>query len=195
MPNPLSRQPHFKLLAWDDLVIWAGSKVATRGRGYQREGQVKDLAETAGGGLIAPVDGSERYLVQIRMDGEGRLESHCICPYTFDCKHGVVAVLEYLVQVAKDSAIPEADPQDPRLTWTSGDENDGADEDRDPDEAYGMALPPDVLAQVDALLVAKTKVELIDLIHGFMEKYPKVASELQDTIQLRSGDNRFLVDV
>lgn len=188
MPNPSIPSPHFESLSWDDLVTWAGSKVASRGRGYQREGRVKNLAVTVGGGLVASVDGSERYAVQVRMDWDGTLESYCTCPYTFDCKHGVAAVLEYLAQVAKDRSIPRADPQDPRLAWTSDDAADGLDEDGDPDKAHWTALSPDVQAQVDALLGEKTKTELIDLIHGFMEKYPEVASELQDAVQLNSGD-------
>ncbi len=185
MPTP---SQHFESLSWDDLVAWAGSKVAGRGRDYQREGRVKNLAMTAGGGLIASVVGSERYAVRVRMDEEGTLESRCTCPYEFDCKHGVATVLEYLTRVDQDRPVPNADPQDERLAWISGDDIDGDDGDPDAEDAYEPALSGDVPVRVDTLLNEMTKAELVKMIHGFVEKYPGVASELQDTVQLRAGD-------
>ncbi|MFO7597604.1 MAG: SWIM zinc finger family protein [Desulfocurvibacter africanus] len=177
---------HFESLSWDDLVTWAGSKIAGRGRDYQRKGRVKALAVTADGGLIASVIGSERYAVQVRMDAEGILKSQCTCPYELDCKHGVATVLEYLARVGQDRPIPKADPRDEPLAWKSDDDIDGDDE--DDADACGPALSKDVLAQVDTLLSEMTKADLVKMIQGFVEKYPEVASELQDTVQLRAGD-------
>ena len=122
--QPTPSQP-FESLSWDDLVTWAGSKVAGRGRTYQRQGRVEDLAVTEAGSLIASVVGSERYAVQVRLDTDGILESCCTCPYEFDCKHGVATVLEYLAQVGQDRPIPRADPRDERLARTSDVESDG----------------------------------------------------------------------
>ncbi len=183
--QPTPSQP-FDSLSWDDLVIWAGSAVAGRGRTYQRQGRVEDLAVTETGGLIASVIGSERYAVQVRLDADGILESYCTCPYEFDCKHGVATVLEYLAQVGQDRPIPRADPRDERLARTSDVEFDG--EEWDADDGDGPALSGDVLAQVDSLLNEMTKSELVKMIHGFVERYPAVASQLKDIVQLRTGD-------
>ncbi len=186
MPDKPTLPRHFESLSWDDLVTWAGSKIAARGRDYQRKGRVKELAITADGGLIASVIGSERYAVQVRIDAEGILESQCTCPYELDCKHGVATVLEYLDRVVQDRPIPKADPRGELLAWTSGDDIDG--DDGDYADACGPALSRDVLAQVDTLLSEMTKADLVKMVQGFVEKYPQVASELQDTVQLRTGD-------
>ena len=34
----------FEALTWNDLTDWAGSKIVSRGKNYQRNGYVKDLA-------------------------------------------------------------------------------------------------------------------------------------------------------
>ncbi|MEA5089004.1 SWIM zinc finger family protein [Solidesulfovibrio sp.] len=188
MSRKLTCHPQFESLSWDDLVTWAGSKVAGRGREYQRENRVKDLAVTETGGLIASVIGSDRYAVQVRMDTEGTLESHCTCPYGLDCKHGVATVLEYLARVGQDRPIPKADPQDERLAWTNGDEIEREDGDADGDDVFGPDLSRNALVQAETLLNAKTKRELVKMILGFVGTYPGVASALQDMVHLRAGD-------
>ena len=51
---------------------WAGGKIASRGKSYQRQGLVSDLAITDDGGLIAWVEGKERYAVKVVMNEENR---------------------------------------------------------------------------------------------------------------------------
>ena len=86
----------FRDLTWDDLEEWAGSKIVTRGRNYQRQGRVSDLVKTEDNCLIAWVDGTELYATKVTMEDDGLPDSICTCPYEFDCKHGVATVLEYL---------------------------------------------------------------------------------------------------
>ena len=62
----------FTNLTWDDLNEWAGSKIVTRGRSYQRQGRVSALAVTTDSALIAWVDGSERYATKVAMDEDVR---------------------------------------------------------------------------------------------------------------------------
>ena len=50
-------------LSWDDLAEWAGSRSVDRGRTYQRQGRVHDLAISEDGWLLATVTGGARYAV------------------------------------------------------------------------------------------------------------------------------------
>lgn len=188
MSSNLNKSQPFDSLSWDDLVTWAGSKVADRGREYQREGRVKDLAVTEIGGLIASVVGSGQYEVQVHMDEHGILESHCTCPYGLDCKHGVATVLEYLARVGQDRPVPKVEQQDKRQGWTNGNERGGEAFEDDGDEIYGPDLSRKILVQVENLLNTKSKVELVTMILGFVENYPGIASSLLDMVQLRDGD-------
>jgi len=188
MSSKMNKSQPFDALSWDDIVTWAGSKIAGRGRRYQYEGRVEDLALTDTGSLIASVLGSEQYEVQIRMDEDGILESHCTCPYGFDCKHGVATVLEYLTRIDQGKQTPMADPQDERLAWTSISAIDEEEDREDDDEVYGPDLSRKILVQVENLLNTKTKAELVKMILGFVETYPGIASALLDMVQLRDGD-------
>jgi uncharacterized Zn finger protein len=81
MPRKGTRADRFADLAWNDLEDWAGGKILSRGRKYQQQGRVADLAVTDDGALIAWVDGSERYATRVAVDEEGLPESVCTCPY------------------------------------------------------------------------------------------------------------------
>jgi len=102
-------------LSWDDINIWAGGKIASRGRTYQRQGHVSGLAVADDGALVAWVEGTERYATRVTIGAEGQLESECTCPYALDCKHGVAVVLEYLQLMERNNPIPGAKPDDERI--------------------------------------------------------------------------------
>ncbi len=70
----------FKELTWDDLNEWAGSKIVARGRAYQEQGRVSELAQTKNGSLIAWVDGSAHYATKVQASSAGAPESICTCP-------------------------------------------------------------------------------------------------------------------
>lgn len=48
----------FQDITWFDLESWAGSKIVSRGRSYQRNKYVNELAITRSGELLAWVEGS-----------------------------------------------------------------------------------------------------------------------------------------
>jgi uncharacterized Zn finger protein len=104
----------FEALTWMDLEAWAGDKIVARGKSYQRNGHVKELARTADGKLAAWVEGTERYAVLVYFDG-GMLESNCTCPYWDDCKHAVATVLEYMDYIKKNVQVPVYDQKDKGL--------------------------------------------------------------------------------
>ena len=68
----------FTGLTWEGLEEWAGAKTVSRGRRYQQEGRVRNLARLPGGGLVAWVAGTERYATTVSTDGES-IEFWCIC--------------------------------------------------------------------------------------------------------------------
>ena len=113
-------------LTWEDLEDWAGTTIVGRGRTYQRNSSVSDLGITPEGALIAYVLGSARYVTQVAIQ-DGDLTSECTCPYWTNCKHAVAVVLEYLMCLKNDVAVPEISQTDARLdmlqeTETTGEE-------------------------------------------------------------------------
>lgn len=107
-------------LTWANVEDWAGSRSVARGRSYQRQGRVGDLAAAEDGRLLATVTGGARYVVSVRLTGRGRsraIESKCTCPVGLsDCKHAVAVVVAYLEALADSRAVPVAKPDDRR--WT-----------------------------------------------------------------------------
>ena len=99
MPKKKAKLDQFADLTWNDLEEWVGGKIVSRGKNYQRQGRVCDLAVTEDDGLIAWVDGTERYATKAVMDDDGLPDSVCTCPYEVDCKHGVAVVVEYLKRI------------------------------------------------------------------------------------------------
>ena len=120
----------FSKLTWEDLEEWAGNVIVGRGRPYQRNGAVENLARTKGGTLVAWVRGTRRYATSVRLTERNGLESACTCPYWATCKHAVAVVLEYLECLKTDSGVGEIDEDDPRLLKLEaiGDEGDEYEE-------------------------------------------------------------------
>ena len=117
MTRNSSKVDSFKELTWDDLHEWAGSRVFSRGQGYQRSRRVQELVKTQTGGLIAWVQGEHRYATQVDFE-DGDLISMCTCPYGVSCKHAVAVVLEYLDRFKKNLEIPKITDKDKRLCVT-----------------------------------------------------------------------------
>jgi uncharacterized Zn finger protein len=169
-------------LTWNDIEEWAGGKIASRGREYHRQGRVSDLAVTDDGGLLAWVDGTERYATRVDMDESGLPDSICSCPYEIDCKHGVAAVIEYLERVKHRQPVTTADANDERLRVLEDEDWDDEDD-----------LSEHVRQDIDGFLKGKTKAQIIDLIHDLAGQYPGLARELSDRKQLTAGDTKELV--
>jgi uncharacterized Zn finger protein len=172
-------------LTWDDLNRWAGSKIASRGRKYQQQGRVSELAQTEGGALVAWVSGSARYATKVEAGDDGMPSSICTCPYELNCKHGVAVVLEYLQRV--DQGVPRAGGGDERLLLL-------ADGDRDDESGQDEStLSYDAAEEIDAFLQGKSKAQLIELIQELAEQHPEIAQDLIDRRQIVSGDTKALV--
>ena len=52
MPKKANPKDPFMELTWADMEAWAGYRIVFRGKGYQRQGVVSNLAQTADGGAI-----------------------------------------------------------------------------------------------------------------------------------------------
>ena len=184
-------------LSWDDVREWAGSKIVSRGRNYQRQNLVSELAVLDSGGLLAWVDGTNRYATQVNIDEDGLPASICTCPYGYDCKHGVAVVLEYLEHIKKDRRVPKAKKDDERLLlfdksrWHD-DIEDAEDECDYNDEEVNLTKK--VRSEVNAYLNGKTKAQLTELILELAGEFPKVARDLLDRKQLASGSAQSLIN-
>jgi len=177
----------FRDLTWDDLNEWAGSKIVSRGRNYQRQGRVSELAQTADGALLAWVEGLHRYATKVDMDDDGMPDSICTCPYEFNCKHGIAVVLEYLERVEHNRAVPKAGRSDERLELLAAAERDvqaGENE---------IVLSQDIGKDINAFLKDKTRAQLIGLVHEIAKQHPEVAQDLADRRQIASGNTKTLV--
>jgi len=187
MPRRRVNDNLFKELTWDDLNEWAGSRIVSRGKNYQRQGRVSDLATTDSGDLVAWVEGSERYAAKVDIDHGGLPESICTCPYEYDCKHGVAVILEYLERVEDNKRIPRARMDDERLQLLeNADKDDGADDE-------GSFRSEAIEGDIHAFLEDKTKAQLIELILELAEHYPEMGQGLADRRQVISGNTKSVV--
>ena len=162
-------------LTWGDLEEWAGAKTLARGRRYQQEGRVRDLARLPDGDVIAWVVGTERYATVVSVDDEF-IESRCTCPVGRSCKHAVAVVLEYIASAKNDRPIPTAAENDPRLRLFG------------PDSA-GASTEPHLRPYLEGL----TREDLIDLIDALARRDPDVREAIEDRRSVAAGDASSLV--
>lgn len=172
-------------LTWNDLEEWAGEKIVSRGKDYQRQGHVSQLARTKDNSLIAWVDGTREYTTMALMRGDLPL-SICTCPYQHNCKHGVAIVIEYLEQRKKNQAIPEIGQNDERLRLLV----EGPEDDEEYKEPVLRKNPKD---NVDSFLKGMTKEKLISLVHELRENIPEITGALIDRQQLQSSDKKPMI--
>ena len=190
----------FIRLTWDDLELWAGPKIVSRGKSYQRSGRVKDLSGTKSGDLVAWVDGSQRYATRASHDGE-RISSQCTCPYGAGCKHAVAVVLEYLEFVKKGKALSIVSDEDERLELIKSKSENYSKELLDKDDWPDEGEHGDSFVQagqretqeIKDFLYKKSKKELIELILATANRHPEIFAELRDASSLSSGSIAKLV--
>ena len=187
MPKKKPKLDRFTGLTWNDLEEWAGSKIVSRGKNYQRQGRVCELVVTEENGLIAWVDGTERYATKVIMEDNGLPEGICTCPFELDCKHAVAVVIEFLDRMENNLPVPKASRGDARFEMLE-------DEDWD-DELLDeeTVLSEEMRKEIDPFLKHKTKAQLIELIHEIAQQHPEVAQEIIDLRQLTSGHTKALV--
>ncbi|MEZ4527397.1 MAG: SWIM zinc finger family protein [Desulfobacterales bacterium] len=178
----------FAELNWSDLTDWAGEKIVSRGKSYQKNGSVSGLSRTRDGELIAWVNGTERYVTAVRYE-EGELRSRCTCPYWSDCKHAVAVVLEYLSRIKKGETIPETDKNDPRLQILEDEADEPAEENDDHTRYAGRnAVPQKQIAELESFLKQKSKEELTEIIKEMALEHPAVFQDFQNQIRLCAGN-------
>jgi uncharacterized Zn finger protein len=202
MKREISKRDLFEKLSWDDLEQWAGSRVLSRGQGYQRSNRVKELAHTQTGALVAWVHGGQRYATEVDFE-DGELISVCTCPYGNNCKHAVAVVLEYLDHVKKNKEVPSVTEKDKRLVLLgdSVDEQDWDDEEED-DEYRGIRgdkLAPKKSGRAEpsilrSFLEQQNKEQLIALIEELAGKHSIIREALQDRYDLSKGSVRKMVN-
>lgn len=190
----------FKKLSWSDLEQWAGSRVLSRGQGYHRDHRVRELAQTQSGGIVAWIQGGQRYATEVDFE-DGELISICTCPYGNNCKHAVAVVLEYLDHLKKSLEIPQITGQDPRIALLEGftDDEDIEDDYNEEEEEIetkdfaskkgGKSIPLDLRG----FLEGQTKEQLITLVRDLSERYSSVRKDIQDRENLSKGSVKRIV--
>jgi len=208
----LNKAAGWAVLTWDDLDRWAGSRSVSRGRSYQNQGRVKDLAISTDDRLLATVQGGDRYVVSVWLNAgkkrDDRIESHCTCPVGYNCKHAVATVAAYLKALAEGATVPTADPADPRWRklsdtdaefaedWDDGDD----DNDQEDDEEAEPAIEPPKLRRssrrtgaewddkIERLIRGKSREELTEEVLSLIRRYPELREEYRERIALSEGD-------
>lgn len=174
--------------ALSQLRAWAGETVFKRGQSYELRGRVRELAATAEGGLVAWVQGSERYATRVILRAD-RLASNCTCPYGSTCKHAVAVALAYLNRPEQAKPLPVAPASDPRLVLLE----------RQAAAAAELAVPaappaaqPGATAArertLQAFLAAHTQAELVALLLELAQRSPEVRDALAVRQMLSNDD-------
>jgi uncharacterized Zn finger protein len=177
-------------LTWEDLEQWAGSQSVTRGRAYQRAGQVEKLAKSPDGKLLSTVAGGRRYAVAVGLGEPGvkvahGLASACTCPVGADgCKHAVATVVEYLELLRRGDDVPVADSADPR--WRKLGRDDVAPAASDAPRTGSSRAKWD--AKIRQHLFAKGQEELAELVFSLTSRFPELRRELKERIALTEGN-------
>jgi uncharacterized Zn finger protein len=211
-----SRNDGWTVLSWDDLAEWAGSRSVDRGRTYQKQGRVHDLAISEDGWLLATVTGGARYAVTVWYESSakkvGAIYSRCTCPVgSSGCKHAVAVVAEYLERLSASEDTPVADQDDERwelLADETGDESKDEAEDLDRDtgddeddedeqvyyvhrhrhpEASGRKTLKASNEKIRKHIEAKSHDELVELVWALTERFPELCEEFRDRIALGEG--------
>jgi len=179
----------FEDLTWSDLEDWAGKRIVSRGRAYQRQGLVRDLAITERGELLAWVEGTNTYATKVSIEN-GSISSVCTCPYHLSCKHAVAVILEYLEMIRDNRMVPRAGRDDPRIkqineVLTSKDDEWA--------ESVDRVDVTDRVALIEEALGRKTKKELLALIREIMEETPELMDEIETRFCIKAGPDSELV--
>ena len=209
-----SRDDGWTVLNWDDLAEWAGSRSVDRGRTYQKQGRVRDLAISEDGWLLATVTGGARYAVTVWYESSatkaGAIYSRCTCPVgSSGCKHAVAVVAEYLERLSASEDTPVADQDDERwelLADETGDESEDEADDLDMDteddeheqgyyvhrhrhpEATGRKTLMASNEKIRKHIEAKSHDELVELVSALTERFPELREEFRDRIALGEGN-------
>jgi uncharacterized Zn finger protein len=173
----------------------------SRGRTYQRQGRVHDLAVTDEGRLLATVLGGDRYSVSVWWEpGKNRvnsLRSVCTCPVGANgCKHAVAVVSAYLELLAQEAPVPATAPDDPRWASLASDNSETAGDeigaDSEEEELAGRRDQRSTRTAGDERIwrhiEAKSREELAELVWSLTKRFPELREEFRERIALGEGD-------
>jgi uncharacterized Zn finger protein len=195
-----SKSGSFLSLTWFDLETWAGRKVLSRGKSYQRSGYVKDFGLTANGELAGWVQGTKPYATKVGFK-RGKLASSCTCPYGVNCKHAVALVIEYLERVKNKKNVPVISPDDKRLKLIKSGHTewpDDHDDDFDDGEDVSDYDEKDIekretVGDVGTFLKSKSKDDLAEILSEIAARHPEIQSELKFKAGMSSKSVSMLV--
>ena len=202
-------QDPYTCLTWDDLESWAGGRIVSRGRSYQRSGAVSELGILPDGGLVAWVAGSDIYATNVFVD-RSVIGSNCTCPFGVDCKHGVAVLLEYLERSKRGESVPKCSDKDARIGMIENPHEEDLEsdegwfddefvEDESLDDEYinvprALAkLSKPAAQKVLSFLSKKKKAELIDLFVDLSGQLPDLGRALRELTELGSGSHKSLL--
>jgi len=211
--HKVSRNDGWTTLSWDDLAEWAGSRSVDRGRTYQKQGRVHDLAISEDGWLLATVTGGARYAVTVWYESSakkaGAIYSRCTCPVgSSSCKHAVAVVAEYLERLSASEDTPVADQDDERWELLADETSDESEDEADDHDRYtgddeeeqvyyvhrhrhpeasGRKTLKASNEKIRKHIEAKSHDELVELVWALTERFPELCEEFRDRIALGEG--------
>jgi len=178
-----SKKITFKTLNAEDVNDYFQDRIFYRGVRYQKQGLVKKLAWVGENRLMAEVDGSDLYSVVVELKN-GFLESICSCPYTYSCKHGVAALLDYIERREKKINVATAKKVNPQtlqlLRYLDDDDHSG--------DSDFQASASNEMSALNCFLENMERPALIDLIMQMAENHGNMKSELLMMVNLESSD-------
>jgi len=212
--HKVSRNDGWTTLSWDDLAEWAGSRSVDRGRTYQKQGRVHDLAISEDGWLLATVTGGARYAVTVWYESSakkaGAIYSRCTCPVgSSSCKHAVAVVAEYLERLSASEDTPVADQDDERWELLADETSDESEDEADDHDRYtgddeeeqvyyvhrhrhpeasGRKTLKASNEKIRKHIEAKSHDELVELLWALTERFPELREEFRDRIALGEGN-------
>ncbi|MBQ9345228.1 MAG: SWIM zinc finger family protein [Kiritimatiellae bacterium] len=89
----------------EDLLKWTDPRIAERGFRYLDN--VLELHDADESGLLAKVQGTDKYFTRVFLDAEGFLSSECSCPVAFRCKHAVATILSASRELKNVAVLPK----------------------------------------------------------------------------------------
>jgi len=105
----------FSELTWSDLILWAGKKIVQEGQKCQQGGNVKQLALTENGGILAWVEAEEIFSTRVEYNAD-EIIADCSCnSVEHTCAHAIAVIIEYIAHLKRNISIPDAEKNDRRL--------------------------------------------------------------------------------
>ncbi len=204
-----------KNMSWTDLQSKFGPRILGRGESYFKSKRVTNL-RTCSEGLLADVQGSERYvtLVSFPKKREKGISTDCTCSYGSGCKHAVAVILAYVDCVKKKRTVPEAKPSDSGLKLLKdGPRQDDLEDDFDDDSDYDdddlfsepkrskkgtksaatRSTKSDPRQDILEYLDKHSKGELVEMIMQMSLAHSDLRQDLLDRSRLSSGKTKQIV--